>query len=281
MKIRKMNQSDLDFAVECTKAEGWQSETRSVFQAFYQHEHSGCFIAEANNKRLGLCIATSYEKSGFLGELVVIPEARGFLVGPQLLSCSITYLKNKGIKEIYLDGEIAASTYYEHIGFRKICRSLRFIGTFNPVHHLHIRHMKKTDLHKVFQLDKKAFNDDRSFFLEKIWTINKRLCKVMETDGEITGYVMAKPGLHVIAVGPLVTDKNINRPLDLLESLSQETGSTPLRLGVLESNSKALEWIRGVDTVKEQQYCWRMIMGKSENLGMSPMCITIGSAAKG
>ena len=281
MLIRQMRESELNFAVACTEAEGWQSETKDLFESFLLHDPAGCFIAEEKGREIGVCVATPYESSGFLGELVVTPEARGRFVGPRLLDHAIHYLKVRGIANIHLEGEIAASPYYEHVGFRKISRSLRFIGRTKPVNHPHVRPIQEADMEEIYCLDKTAFGDDRSFFIQRKRSLYPRFSKVIEEEGRILGYIMAQQGIGVIAVGPWVVQDAVARPLDLLESLALETGDTPIRLGILEKNAKAVETVRSVDTLADQEYCWRMVLGASDRLGNSDMCYTIGAPAKG
>lgn len=71
--IRAMEPSDLNFAAARTAAEGWTGETRHVFEGFYAHDPQGCLVAAMGDRRVGICVATSYGPSGFIGELIVIP----------------------------------------------------------------------------------------------------------------------------------------------------------------------------------------------------------------
>lgn len=126
--IRNMDQSDIDFAFECTRTEGWLSETVNVFNSFFTHDPDGCFAAEINSERVGICVATKYVKNGFVGELIVVKDYRGRGIGSKLFGKAIDYLKSNGIENIYLDGDLGAVPIYEKFGFRKMCKSLRFVG---------------------------------------------------------------------------------------------------------------------------------------------------------
>ena len=281
MKIRQMTEKDLNFAAKRTAAEGWASETLAVFESFYNHDPSGCFIAEEDDQRIGMCVAVPYKSSGFLGELIVLPEARGGFVGPRIFNHAINYLHQKGITNIYLDGVEDAVPYYEFVGFKKICRSLRFVGKVKGCHFSYIRPMLASDLNALCRMDHTAFGDDRSFFLQDKYSRFPHFCKVAEVNGNLIGYIMAQPGRGVITAGPWIVDDSMEHPEHLVQSLAMETGDTPIRMGVLDAKEAAVKVIHEIPEFKLTFFCWRMVLGKSDRLGNSKMCYAIGSPAKG
>ena len=76
-----MRASDLDFAAECARREGWESETRAEFVGFFEHDPHGCVLLESNAQRAGICVATAYRVNGFIGELIVDAQFRGLCDG--------------------------------------------------------------------------------------------------------------------------------------------------------------------------------------------------------
>jgi ribosomal protein S18 acetylase RimI-like enzyme len=86
LSIRVMKETDLTFAAACTAAEGWVSENQTTLEGFFIHEPKSCLIAELEGQPVGICIATQYGNSGFIGELIVRPEARGRGVWTKLLN---------------------------------------------------------------------------------------------------------------------------------------------------------------------------------------------------
>ena len=126
--IRVMQAADLDFAASLTAAEGWGSETRVELEGSFGYDPGGCLLAEEDAERIGMCVATPYGESGFVGELIVAPSARQRGVGRALLDHAINYLQGRGLASILLDGVPAAVPLYERAGFRRVCRSMRFGG---------------------------------------------------------------------------------------------------------------------------------------------------------
>lgn len=281
MRIRNMNHSDIDFAFHCTNSEGWASETKESFEAFLSFDRDGCFIAEHDNQNIGLCLAIKYKHSGFIGELIVIPEMRGKGFGSKLFNHSIEYLKSAGISNIYLDGDLEAVPIYEKAGYRKICKSLRFVGKLKGQEHTHVRKTSKDDLSKICDIDNDLFGEDRSFFLKHYFGLFPDFSFVLGIDNKIYGYIFARPGVDVISVGPFAALPCDINPVVLLERLALAIGNKVLRIGILDKNTKAVGLIKSLGSFEEKVPCWRMVLGQSENLGLNENLYAIGSAAKG
>jgi ribosomal protein S18 acetylase RimI-like enzyme len=228
-----------------------------------------------------MCVAVRYGECGFLGELIVIEDRRGRGIGRRLLESAIEYLHDAGCRSIYLDGEEKAIPLYERIGFRHICRSLRFCGQVRGRFHAQVRTMSPEDLDVVACMDREAFGADRRFFLEYRVGLFPRLCKVRLTDGEISAYCMGQPGRGVVSIGPWMVLDDVRRPMDLIESIAAETSGAKLRIGVLESNSRAVQKVRAIEDLSETVPSWRMVLGPDSRLGESTLLYAIGSPAKG
>jgi GNAT superfamily N-acetyltransferase len=282
MIIRTMRETDLEFSLECIKGEGWLSETEAVLRGFLQYDSAGCLIGEEQGRRVGMCTAISYGRCGFLGELIVVKERRGRGFGRMLLERGIAYLHGRGCQSIYLDGDEPAVRLYEWLGFSHVCKSLRFLGRVKARAHPSVRPMVQEDLDRVSRLDRKAFGADRRFFLEYRMRLFPELCRTIVSGEMIVGFCMAQPGNGVTSIGPwLLGDDASVSPDRILESLAVEVGSTEMRLGALEVNSRAVAAIRRLKGLSETTPSRRMVLGPDKGLGVSPHIYAIGSAAKG
>jgi len=281
MTIRTMRDTDLDFAAESAALENWPSETREAFASFLGHDPAGCFLAEIDGRPAGICVATAYTGSGFIGELIVRKDVRGQGIGPRLLERAIAYLKTRNAEAIFLDGVERAVPFYESVGFRGVCRSLRFLGHIEGRTNAALRPMLRDDLKEVCRLDRDAFGDDRSYFLERRLSAHPRFAKVLEQGGRIAGFILGILGRGLVAAGPWVVRAEAERPLSLLEGFALETGNLPLRIGVLETNLRAVESLHGLGGLQPQRSSWRMVLGPGGRLGNSPLCWAVGSPAKG
>jgi ribosomal protein S18 acetylase RimI-like enzyme len=281
MNIRPMTLSDLEFAATLTAHEGWLAETKEDFEGFLLYDPNGCFVAEENGERIGICVATAYGESGFLGELIVRNAARGRGVGTQLMQHAIAYLSRRGVRGIYLDGVEAAIPLYERLGFRKVCRSLRFSGRVRGARYLEVRAMTPTHLAAVAEMDHAAFGADRSFFLRRRLSLHPHLCRVLEAEGRVRGFVTGRARVDLISVGPWVVPSRLAQPDQLLQALAAEGDSLDLALGVLEVNARAVKTIQDLGLAQRPHPPWRMVLGSSASLGSSEEVYAIGSAAKG
>jgi ribosomal protein S18 acetylase RimI-like enzyme len=281
MNIRPMISSDLEFAATLTANEGWLTETKEDFEGFLLYDPNGCFVADENGDRIGMCVATAYGESGFLGELIVRNAARGRGVGTQLMQHALAYLSHRGVRSIYLDGVEGAIPLYERLGFRKVCRSLRFSGRVRGARYPGVRAMTPRDLTAVAEMDRAAFGADRSFFLQRRLSLHSNLCKVLETEGQIRSYIMGRARVDLVSVGPWVVPSHLAQPDQLLQALAAEGDSLDLALGVLEVNSHAVKTIQDLGLAQRLHPPWRMVLGDSASLGLSEEAYAIGSAAKG
>jgi ribosomal protein S18 acetylase RimI-like enzyme len=280
--IRSMNSADLDFAEQCIRDEGWLSENRPTLEGFYLHDAEGCLLAEVDGLPVGICTATPYGKSGFIGELIVRKEARGAGIGAALLNHGVRYLQSQGVETVYLDGVVKAVGLYERNGFRKICRSLRFSGQLEGSFHADVHPMQTGDLSAVGSLDQRMFGADRGFFLARRLELFPELCKVMVGDKEeVTGYILGRRGDGWISAGPWIISEIVVDPLPLLQSFALAVGNLPFSIGILELNRRAVELIGSLGFQERPDCPWRMALGPSSNLGASPFCMAVGTAAKG
>jgi len=281
MITRTMQEGDLEFAVDCVRREGWPSETEHVFRGFLQYDSGGCLIGEEEGRRVGMCVAVGYGDCGFLGELIVVPDRRGHGLGRQFLERSIAYLQGRGCRSIYLDGDKEAVPLYERIGFTHVCKSLRFRGRVPGRSHARVEPITAIQMDDVGSIDREAFGADRRFFLEYRLRLFPGLCKMIRTDGRVSAFCMGQPGRGVVSIGPWLVVDDVERPVDLLESIAAETEGDDLRIGILESNSRALRDVRAVPGLAETDPSFRMVLGPHAGLGTSAQLYAIGSAAKG
>ncbi len=281
-EIRGLARGDLDFAAESTALEGWVGETRDAFEAFLLHAPAGCFIAEHDGRPAGICVATPYGDAGFIGELIVWREARGRGIGPRLLDAAIGFLRASGAVSIYLDGVERAVPFYESAGFRPVCRSLRFQGIppAGPPPSV-VRPMTPDDLPRVRSLDRAAFGADRGFFLERRLALFPGFARVLDDGRGISGFVLGQPGRGAVVAGPLVAGPDAPDPLALLAGMTAGAAGLPIRLGVLETNTRAAAAFRSLPGLVENRPSRRMVLGLSHTPGGSPLCWAVGSPAKG
>lgn len=280
--IRTMRHDDLDFAASCTAAEGWHSETRQEFEGFLAYDAQGCFVAEYEGRRAGICVAVRCGTKGFIGELIVRPECRGKGLGRQLFSQALAYLQRRGCTSISLDAVPRAVSLYESFGFRRICRSLRFSKKINQEATPPMKPMSTEDFNRICSLDKRAFSADRSFFLLRRLMLYPELARVQSKDGEISGYIFGRRKGAQLWAGPWWVADDADDPAALLVEFGRELRASEIGLGLLEANARAAALVRRLGFQEKSAASIRMVWGNVNDApGLSLDLWAIGSAAKG
>lgn len=282
LTIRPMAEDDLDFAAQCTAAEGWLTETREEFEVFLRYDRQGCLVAEQGEKKVGICIATCYGHKGFIGEVIVLPEMRGKSIGSRLMDRALAYLRSRGCRSVSLDAVPNAVSLYEKFGFRKVCRSFRFAGKLGGSPSPRVRATRKEDLKEVFSLDKRAFAADRSSFLQWRFDRYPDLAKVLISKERISGYIFGRRRSSLVWAGPWWLSQGTDEPAELLHGFACEAKEAEIHLGILECNITALELVRSLGFLEKPSVSWRMVLGAwADGVGHSPKLYAIGTAAKG
>lgn len=279
--IRSMRLADLDFAEECIKHVGWIGEGKTDFETYFDYDPEGCLIAEAEGEPGGICIATSYKHTGFIGDLIVHEKLRGQGIGAQLLNHAVKHLEQMGASSVYLDSAVKAVPLYERNGFRKICRTLMYTGKVEKKAHAEVRPMRSEDLKDVFELDYRAFGADRSFFMQKRLDNFPQLCQVMIDQKRIVGYIAGRMGETWAEAGPWVVEEGDTDPFLLLESLACNLKFGEISFSLLENNMRMTGHPKMKGFIQSTENPWRMALGEDHCLGTSTMCCAVGNLSKG
>ncbi len=279
MQVRPMLHEDLDFALAMTSAEGWTS-TRRDFEELLEYDPLGCFIGEIEAEPIGMVCAVSYQKFGFVGNLIVDKSCRGQQCGRTLMEHAMRYLQTHGAQSILLDGVPEAVTLYERLGFRKICRSLRLEGVMVGEGSRDVRPMRQDDLTPIARLDASLFGGRRDRFLRMRYAAYPEYCKLLEIDDEIHGYIMGSTSGDSIRIGPWAMMKSGTSTERLLLGFAQDAAKRTLKAGVLENNTESLDLLHKYG-FKEVSFSWRMICGRDTEATLSTGLYAICCPARG
>jgi ribosomal protein S18 acetylase RimI-like enzyme len=279
--VRPMRESELAFAASLTLGERWHSETLEEFEGFHARDPAGCLIAERAGRPLGIGVATAYGHTGFLGQIVVRPDARGEGVGDRIVGALVGHLERVGVNSIYLDATRAGVPLYERHGFVRVQPSLRFAGLLRGTAHPHVRPMRDADLDTVCALDRDWWGADRGFFIRRRRQLHPDLCHVLERDGAIAGYVLARLRGDTLWIGPWCAASGIDTPEALLGALLAPGATAHVHAGVLASGARAREALARLGLDAGDDPPWRMVRGPDAQLGRHPEALANGTSAKG
>ncbi len=279
MQIRKMVLEDIEFALSLTTGEGW-SDLHSDFVALISHTPPAAFVGEKAGTSIGMVSTVSYGDFGYFGSLIVSKEYRNRGLGRALLEHAIAYLRSEGVKVMMLDGVSSALSLYKRLGFKTVCHSLRMEGIIAGYSSGRVRSMQVNDLKKIFNIDLHNFGADHSYFLKRIIKQFPELCKVLEDEREIKGFVMGSRRGNFTRIAPCVVKDGAVEAALLIKAVSTQSPKALLRLGVLESNIEAVIMLKRLGfTVVSASY--RMVQGNPNEISFSNGMYAIGSPAKG
>jgi predicted N-acetyltransferase YhbS len=281
IEIRTMRREDAAAAARWAEVEGWATEVAEEFELFLEHEAAGCFLAESGGRPAGVCVATSYGEMGFVGELLVDPASRGRGVGPDLFDRALTYLAGRGCRSVSLDAVPRAVPYYMTKGFRVVCRSLRLRGCLTGAVGEGIRPVTPVDLPAIFEIDRRAFGGDRTFFLERRAALAPELAWVKTSGGRVTGYVFGRRRQGFAWAGPWWSDPADAAPGALLAAFASGAGEAEVRLGVLGANARATALAGSLGFVAGPKPSYRIVAGAGAMPGADTALLAVGTAAKG
>ncbi len=244
-EIRVMTHGDVDFVMRLQEMVGW-GNTRADAERSLYYEPSGCFVASVGGVDVGMVNSFLYGDVGFIGNLIVVPETRGSGVGAALMGRAIERLTSEGAATIRLDGVQKAIPLYERLGFKGEYWSLRYSGTAAKAPHHSIEPMTRDDLEKVATLDRRFFGLDRSQKLRRVQHDFPELCFKASKGGVMHGFIMAKPGVSNVRVGPWICDpKHAEYSEPLLNALSSKVVGRRLWVGLPEFNKAAVKIVEG------------------------------------
>jgi hypothetical protein len=277
-RVRGMSFSDLAFAEGCAHTAEWISDTVEELESFLTYDPMGCFIAESGQQPVGFCVATRLDKCGIIGVRTAGGDENERDCERDLLDHGVRYLLNYGCERIFSDTADDSVSAFESAGFIKACRIRRFVGGIYARTHQHVRSARSADLPAIEYLDRHSFKAERKFFLERRYSLAPQLCKVIEADEGIGGYIMARKGRDVVVVGPWVVTPQVDCPSDLLESLANEADGQKLLVEVLETNRTAAELLCAMGFHELPGSKWRLHYGRWSRIGLSDSLFAIGSS---
>ena len=278
LEIRPFTASDIEFALMQTAREGWGA-TRALFETCLAHDPEGCFIAEEDGGRVGMITTTRYAQTGWVGNLVVVPERRRQGLGRQLMSHVIARLTDRGVRAICLEADPMGIRLYRRLGFVDQFESRRFRR--EPPHQAKpssADRLGARDLPTIAGFDTAAFGDDRSRLLAVLFGKAKAAYWIRDNPGP-RGYAFVLPTASGVSIGPWVA---VDRQAadNLLRRILAEFAHHPLVIGVPNINRAAAELFES-QGFQQTAPSLRMFRGEPGSAGNPTRIFGIANGAMG
>lgn len=257
LPVRRLVPGDIPAAVELVNAEGW-AFTADDFRSMLSLEPDGLFVVEASadggdvggpggggaatgsGDIVGLTTTTTFDRTGWIGNVVVRPDHRGRGLGTAVVQAALDHLFGRGLSRVGLYALEGSLPLYERLGFQPVGEVVAVTGTLpdpeggagggagdgaGPP-------SGRPPLDAILRIDRVHAADDRSRVLAHLHGLEGTRAVVAD-DG--SGYLFARPGA-VWELGPSVVDPG--RPAAFAEMLERVAAGGAVR-GPVEASFPA------------------------------------------
>lgn len=128
MKIDPFCTGDIAPFLKLAAVEGWLAEPWELEFLLLEFPQ-GCFTAWAGNgEAIGFVTSIRYERSGWIGNLIVSSAYRGKGIGALLFKKALKTLLDSGVETVWLTASKSGMPLYQKFGFTRIDTIIRWNG---------------------------------------------------------------------------------------------------------------------------------------------------------
>ena len=223
IEIRLLFESDIPSAMRLKEAAGW-NQTEADWRRLLSLEPNGCFGAVKEGRLVGTTTTTLHGDLAWIGMVLVDPQHRRQGIAAKLMNVALEYLNGK-VETIKLDATASGRPVYERFGFEVESAVERWTGTANSMSRDAQAVMDQDDVRDLLNLDRRAFNADRSKLIEALISDACVPPVLLRTaDGALSGYALARSGTNKAYVGPMIAKDALVIETLLDRMLSQLSG---------------------------------------------------------
>ncbi|MDP2848433.1 MAG: GNAT family N-acetyltransferase [Humidesulfovibrio sp.] len=206
--IRRMERTELDFALKQAAAEGWNPGLRDA-EAFWAADPAGHFLGQLEGQTVASISAVRYRADeqgpdlGFIGLYIVAREFRGRGYGLRLWSEALASMDAPALG---LDAVLAQVTAYEKEGFVLARRSCRYEGQAGGEMPQGLTPLSEAPFEEVLAYDRRCFPAWRETFLRVWLTTPGHVPLGFMRGGSLAGFGVVRPCGVGSKIGPLFAD---------------------------------------------------------------------------
>jgi GNAT superfamily N-acetyltransferase len=250
LKIRPVKSNELPLLKDFAPQE-WNTNISQRFAFYFGQPYFHPIVADLAGEIVGCANGLLNETTGWLGNIIVLPDYRGQGIGSALTAYLVEYFRRHGCKSQLLVATKLGEPVYAKLGFTlsSTYTFLRSEKTIPASPTPHVRRAQPGDFGAIVALDRKITGEKRAAFLERFlaggWVFQ---AGVLEP---VTGFFL--PGLES---GPIIA-RDTTAGLELLR---YKLGLGCTFVVVPTSNQPALEQLVSAGFLAENS-APRMILG--------------------
>lgn len=230
MQFRNLTEDDWQLFLYWAEIEGWRVsfQERRLFQNQWRPYF---FVLHDAGSVQGFVSAVAYKESGWIGNLLVGAEQRGFGYGAALFDFALDFLRKAQPRRIWLTASEMGQPIYERRGFEVIDRIDRWVTMGQGK----LIADPELSVAELVDLDTECWGESRSPLLNSLCDDGYLCCS-----GDALG--LLQPGISCWQLGPwLSLDKNVQNNRRLLKQVMKKTAQgKELLLDVLFSSGMEL-----------------------------------------
>ena len=127
METDRFRESDTQEFLRQAAGEEWISDEGEI--AFLRKSFpQGCLVKRVQGFPVAFITAVRYDRSGWIGNLLVHPDLRRRGIGEELMAQALETLKLAGVETVWLTASSSGKSLYERLGFQEIDSIRRWRG---------------------------------------------------------------------------------------------------------------------------------------------------------
>jgi ribosomal protein S18 acetylase RimI-like enzyme len=280
--LRKMIAADVPLAMELKNIAGW-NQTERDWLGYLTYEPEGCFVAEVGGRAIGTATSIHYDdRFGWIGMVLVHPDARRLGIGTKLLRHTIEYLQQRGTSCVKLDATAMGRKVYVPMGFVDEYELSRFEGTApaeSTAAVTNVASLTTGDLKEVIEFDAPVFGAERAHVIDSMSRRNPEYCFLARDGSRIRGYLIAREGRNAAQIGPWVAQDGATAER-LLAAFFQRVRGRRVFVDVPHPNDAGCTLIRSYGFTVQRGFA-RMHLGENRHPGIPAHVFGTSSAEKG
>ena len=257
-----MVEGDIPAGLSLCRTAGW-NQTKEDWELFLQLSPEGCCVAVDDDGQVRGTVATVRYDDHFswIGMVLVDPALQRQGIGIQLLRESLQILSEE--ETVKLDATPAGRKIYVQLDFvdeYPISRmEISRVPDMAPLDSSRARPVKKDDLPRLLEFDRRVFGADRSPVIDSILSRARQLAFVSEDSDGISGYCFGRVGHSFTHVGPVVA-RDVKSAKEVCAAALTNSGGRPVVMDALPHHAEWISWLTGIG-FREQRPLIRMYRG--------------------
>lgn len=278
--IRLMTVADIPAGIKLREAAGW-NQTEQDWQRFLRLDPAGNFVACRDDRVCGTVTTLNYEgRFGWIGMVLVDPAYRRQGIGTRLLEKGIDFLESAKVESIKLDATPDGRPLYLQRRFVDEYGIQRWEGVSKIGRGVGLTPMKREELRKVCEWDRRIFGADRTRLLTALWQEGPQYSVVICEGGEVAGYVLGRAGARAHYLGPWVASPLSGVADELLREFLSRLDGQRVYVDVCLKNPYAVASVQAAG-FHMQRSLTRMCRGPNNYPGQPQLVYGIGGPELG